>query len=137
MESVLDIIVRSTEIDMNGHVNNAKYLEYLEWGRDEWFDKAGLDFDTFLAMGMQTVMVNINMNYRKECRQGEALTIRTRPCRAGRSSFALLQEIVGAEGKIRADAVVTCVTIDAVNRVSREMPQQLRDVLERERNDTM
>jgi acyl-CoA thioesterase FadM len=31
METALTIIVRSTEIDINGHVNNAKYLEYLEW----------------------------------------------------------------------------------------------------------
>lgn len=130
MESTVDIVVRSTEIDINGHVNNAKYLEYLEWGRDDWFEKAGLDYNAFLSMGIQTVMVNINMNFRKECLQGEALTIRTSPSRAGRSSFALMQEIVDREGVIRADAVVTCVTIDAERRVSREMPQQLRNALE-------
>jgi acyl-CoA thioester hydrolase/thioesterase-3 len=32
MKTSLNIIVRPTEIDVNGHVNNAKYLEYLEWG---------------------------------------------------------------------------------------------------------
>ena len=29
MKTSLDIVVRPTEIDVNGHVNNAKYLEYL------------------------------------------------------------------------------------------------------------
>jgi acyl-CoA thioesterase FadM len=32
---VLETVVRCTEIDVNGHVNNAKYVEYLEWGREE------------------------------------------------------------------------------------------------------
>ena len=29
LEVVLETIVRSTEIDVNAHVNNAKYVEYL------------------------------------------------------------------------------------------------------------
>ncbi|WP_078499468.1 acyl-ACP thioesterase domain-containing protein [Paenibacillus selenitireducens] len=29
MEAILEVTVRSTEIDINGHVNNAKYVEYL------------------------------------------------------------------------------------------------------------
>src|SRR5438132_2673379 len=32
-EVVLEIVVRWSELDLNGHVNNAKYVEYLEWGR--------------------------------------------------------------------------------------------------------
>ena len=49
----LEIVVRSTEIDVNGHVNNAKYLEYLEWGREEWYERSGLSYETFLALGVQ------------------------------------------------------------------------------------
>ena len=42
METSLEIVVRPTEIDVNGHVNNAKYVEYLEWGREEWYERNGL-----------------------------------------------------------------------------------------------
>ena len=31
MEVVLETVVRCTEIDVNGHVNNAKYVGYLEY----------------------------------------------------------------------------------------------------------
>ncbi len=31
VEVVLETVVRCTEIDVNGHVNNAKFVEYLEW----------------------------------------------------------------------------------------------------------
>ncbi|WP_274649318.1 acyl-CoA thioesterase [Paenibacillus humicola] len=126
MEAAIDIVVRSTEIDVNGHVNNAKYLEYLEWGREEWYEKAGLHYGVFLEMGIQTVTVNININYRRECRQGDKLTIRTAPARAGRTSYALKQEIVDEAGELRADALVTSVTMDVAARTSRGIPPQLR-----------
>lgn len=126
MEVSLDIIVRSTEIDVNGHVNNAKYLEYIEWGREEWYDQAGLTYDRFLDMGIQTVTVNININYRKECVQGDQLTIKTRPEKVGRTSYVLLQEVFNQRGEKCADALVTSVTMDADTRKSREVPDALR-----------
>jgi len=126
MEVGLEIIVRSTEIDVNGHVNNAKYLEYLEWGREEWYETSGLHYDVFTDMGVQTVTVNININYRKECKQGDRLTIKTRPEKMGRSSYILKQEIVNQHGELCADALVTSVTMDIETRKGREVPDELR-----------
>lgn len=126
MEDVLEIVVRSTEIDVNGHVNNAKYLEYLEWGRENWYEKANLPYDKFLELGIQTVTVNININYRKECKQNDRLSIRTWPEKMGRSSYVLLQEIYNQHGEKCVDALVTCVTMDAETRKSREVPDELR-----------
>jgi len=126
VKSELEIVVRSTEIDVNGHVNNAKYLEYLEWGREQWYEDAGLPYSRFLALGIQTVTVNININYRKECVQGDLLTVSTLPEKAGRSSYVLRQEIRNRPGQLCADALVTSVTMDALTRKSREIPPELR-----------
>ncbi|KQX54680.1 acyl-CoA thioesterase [Paenibacillus sp. Root444D2] len=126
MESKLDIIVRSTEIDVNGHVNNAKYLEYLEWGREEWYEQSQLSYETFGAMGIQTVTVNITINYKKECKQGDQLTVTCRPDKMGRSSYVLKQEIFNKQGELCADALVTSVTMDSATRKSREAPEALR-----------
>jgi len=125
-ESVINIVVRSTAIDVNGHVNNAKYLEYLEWGREDWYEQSGLYYDVLLQMNVQTVTVNININYRKECRQGEKLSIRTNAEKAGRSSYVLKQQILNEQGQLCADALVTCVTINVQTRESTPMPDQLR-----------
>jgi thioesterase-3 len=125
MIAELDIIVRSTEIDVNGHVNNAKYLEYLEWGREEWYEKAGLHYDRFTEMGVQTVTVNVNINYRKECVQGDRLKIVTRPESMGRSSFILQQEIVHTEKGVVADARVTSVTMGIDTRKGVAVPEPL------------
>ncbi|GGE31928.1 thioesterase [Pullulanibacillus camelliae] len=126
MEVDLDVIVRSTEIDVNGHVNNAKYLEYIEWGREEWYEKVGLTYAVFLKMGIQTVTVNINVNYRKECVQGDHLRIKTRPDKVGNTSYVMVQEIMNQNGELCADARVTCVTMDAKTRQSRPVPEALR-----------
>jgi YbgC/YbaW family acyl-CoA thioester hydrolase len=125
VETSLEIVVRSTEIDSNGHVNNAKYVEYLEWGREDWYERNGLPNDRLLALGAVTVTVNIDLNFRRECRQGEALVVTTRQERLGRSSFAFRQEIRNQEGALAADAVVTLVTIDAATRKSRMVPEEL------------
>jgi YbgC/YbaW family acyl-CoA thioester hydrolase len=129
VESSLEIVVRSTEIDSNGHVNNAKYVEYLEWGREDWYERNGLPYDRLFALGAVTVTVNIDLNFRRECRQGERLVITTRPERLGRSSFVLRQEIQKEQGAIVADAVVTLVTIDPATRKSRPVPEELAHVL--------
>jgi thioesterase-3 len=126
METIISIIVRSTEIDVNGHVNNAKYLEYLEWGREEWYEQAKLPYDTFSAMGIQTVTVNININYKKECKQRDHLRITCRPERIGRSSYVFKQEIYNQRHELCADALVTCVTMDSGTRKSREIPVEMR-----------
>jgi thioesterase III len=132
MVSELELIVRSTEIDVNGHVNNAKYLEYLEWGREDWYESAGLDYAAFLAMGIQTVTVNVNINYRRECVLGDRLTVRTRPLRTGKTSYAFRQELIDAKGTVRADAEVTSVCMDASERRSREIPERLLEALKTE-----
>ena len=53
MKTSLDIVVRPTEIDVNGHVNNAKYLEYLEWGREEWYEAGNLQYDILKRLGVR------------------------------------------------------------------------------------
>jgi thioesterase-3 len=125
METSLEIVVRPTEVDVNGHVNNAKYVEYMEWGREEWYEKHGLPYERLFALGAVTVTVNLNLNFRRECRQGEVLTIVTRPERRGRTSFVLKQEVRKRDGAVAADGTITMVTIDPAARTSRPVPDEL------------
>jgi thioesterase-3 len=126
VQSILEIIVRSTEIDLNGHVNNAKYLEYLEWGREEWYEKAGLYYSVLSDLGVFTVVVNINVNYKKECRQGDRVMIFCRPISIKRSSYVLEQRIWNERNELCIEATVTCVTLNTTTRKSCEAPEELR-----------
>lgn len=130
METSLEIVVRCTEIDVNGHTNNSKFVEYLEWGREDWYEQNGLPYERLFEQGAVTVTVNLNLNYRRECRQGDTLILVTRPERLGRSSFALRQEVRKSDGVLAADAVVTLVTIDPATRQSRPVPEELARALQ-------
>jgi YbgC/YbaW family acyl-CoA thioester hydrolase len=124
MEIVLETVVRCTEIDVNGHLNNAKFVEYLEWGREEWYDRHGFPYDRLLGLGAITVVVNVTLNLRRACRQGDRLRIVTRPERRGRTSFTFAQRIEQSDGGVAADATVTLVTIDPSTRRSRPLPEE-------------
>ena len=59
METAHEIVVRPTEVDVNGHVNNAKYVEHMEWGREERYERQGLAYARLLVLGAVTVTVNL------------------------------------------------------------------------------
>lgn len=124
MEVVLETVVRCTEIDVNGHVNNAKFVEYLEWGREEWYDRQGFPYDHLRDLGAVTVVANISLNLRQPCRQGDRLKIVTGPQRRGRTSFVLAQRIEREWGAVVADAIVTLVTVDPDTRRPRPLPEE-------------
>ena len=125
MTTAIEIEVRPTELDSMGHVNNAKFLEYMEWSREDWYNKAELPFDSFTALGLGTVVVNLNINYRKEARLGQRLNVTTEPICKGRTSFVLRHEIVNADDEIVADANVVNVTIDLKSRRASPLPNAL------------
>jgi YbgC/YbaW family acyl-CoA thioester hydrolase len=124
VEVILETVVRCTEIDVNGHVNNAKFVEYLEWGREEWYDRQGFPYDRLLGLGAITVVVNVTLNLRQPCHQGERLRIVTWAERRGRTSFALGQRIEKAGGAVAADAVVTLVMVDPTTRRPCLLPEE-------------
>ena len=126
MVNELQIEVRSTELDALGHVNNARYLEYLEWGRFEWVADSGVPLDAWGRGGVGSVIVNINISYRREARQGERLTVRTWLASLGGKSFRFGQEVRNAAGDLVADAVVTSAIFDTRARTAIPIPDELR-----------
>ncbi len=125
MNSRIDIVVRSTEIDVNGHVNNAKYAEYLEWGREAWYDQAGLFYNVLRDLGVYTVVVNLQMNFMRECIQGDRLWITCKPSSIGRTSYVFDQEITNQNHVRCMESRVTCVTVSVKTRKSCEVPYEL------------
>ncbi|WP_139492313.1 acyl-CoA thioesterase [Brevibacillus dissolubilis] len=130
MEHIFTNTVRSTEVDTIGHVNNAKYLEYMEWARFEWLKELGLTMEAMRERGILPVVVNININYRKEVLMDETLKIVTKPLTVGNKSSVIGQEIYNEAGDLVADAKITSVMIDAKARRAVEAPAELQKFFE-------
>lgn len=96
-------------MDIFGHVNNARYLEFFE--EDRWAQlEANIDLEEWAAKGLIFMVVNINVNYRKAVGPGKRLTVSTGVEKIGHRSVLLKQEIrLKDTGETVADALVTFV----------------------------
>jgi thioesterase-3 len=112
VETISEIKIRGYHVDYFNHVNNARYLEFLEEGRWDYSEKNGL-IDAFHERGISHVTVNININYRRSAVVGQILKIETRVVGKRNKSFIMGQKVFlqGSE-KLIADAEVTNVLLD-------------------------
>jgi thioesterase III len=114
-ESVTEIKVRGYHADLYGHVNNARYLEFLEEGRWNHFEST-VDYEEFKSYGWAFVIVNININYRKPAVPGDTLEVRTAYKTHGSRSMTMHQKVVfKGTDTVSADADITFVVLDSKN----------------------
>ena len=138
MQTEYDVVVTTADLDALGHVNNARYLNFLEDARMAWYARAGLIEriqPTCPSATFDTVVVNINIDFNRECRLGERLVIETRPARLGRKSLVLHQVIKKTSGDLAAEAVVTSVVMNLQSRTTVVLPDSLAVFFDRQAPD--
>ncbi len=123
--SSISLRVQSQELDELGHVNNARFLEYLERGRMDWYNRCDAALNKAAEQYLGTVIVNIDINYRRECFCDALLSVVTKPYTRGRTSYVLLQEIYDHQNQCVCDAKVTSVVMDMNTRKTVSMPNSL------------
>lgn len=112
MQTITPIKVRGYHLDLYQHVNNARYLEFLEEAR--WhFLESQVGIDKLMNSGHGMAVVNININFRRGAFMNEQLEVKTWLESLGNKSALIKQEVVlaGTETLI-ADADVTFVVTD-------------------------
>jgi acyl-CoA thioester hydrolase len=100
----LPIEVRYADIDAQGHVNNARYLTYLETARSNYLRHLGLwDGHSFLDIG--TIVGDIHIRYLAPVGLTEKIQVDMRVARIGNKSFTIEYQIVDANtGSLKATA---------------------------------
>jgi len=89
------IKVRYADIDMLHHVNNAKYLTYMETGRINYLiDVVGVDMN---LSKKSVIMANAKIDFKAPIKLGDELIVNTRCCRIGEKSFDIEYKIVFKE----------------------------------------
>lgn len=128
----VDIKVRGYHLDIYHHVNNGRYLEFLEEGRWDYFDRYRF-FDLFESEDLAFVVANINISYRRPAYAGEVIRVITRMSKIGNKSAQAIQEVRllkdGEPADLIADAVVTFCLMDAETQKSVVIEGKLRDTL--------
>ena len=103
--------IRWSDVDAYRHVNNAVYATYLEECRDEWMVRAlGHIGDVW-----DYVLARVAIDFRHELVQDDdAVLVRCRLVRAGRSSLGLAEEIAKLDGTVAAEAEAVLVARERV-----------------------
>ncbi|AHJ74990.1 YbgC/FadM family acyl-CoA thioesterase [Kosakonia sacchari] len=125
------IKVRGFHLDVYQHVNNARYLEFLEEARWDGLEN-NESFKWMTANNIAFVVVNININYRRPAVLGDVLTVTSHVQQINGKSGVLSQAVtLNPEGQMVADALVTFVCIDLKTQKALALESELRERLEK------
>jgi acyl-CoA thioester hydrolase len=110
--------VRSYELDSYGHVNNANYLNYLEYGRICFLNSCGFSYQDFRETGYALVVTRVEIDYRAPASHGDVLDITTSP-KAKRLVGGTFSQVIQRKHVIVAEALVSWVCLNPSGRPSR------------------
>ena len=131
MSHVITIKVRGYHLDLYRHVNNARYLEFLEEARWSFLETRS-DLDVLEKSGYAFAVVNINISYRRAAYMGEILRITTSMKSIGARRCVMHQLITLKDSDtVIADADVTFVIVDTQAEKAVRLEGELRTSMER------
>lgn len=123
------IKVRGYHIDVYQHVNNARYLEFLEEARWDGLESSE-SFQWMTAHNIAFVVVNININYRRPAVLGDVLTITSQLQQLNGKSGVLTRAVTLILKAAVADALITFVCIDLKTQKTLPLEGELREKLQ-------
>ncbi|MFZ1642805.1 MAG: thioesterase family protein [Candidatus Contendobacter sp.] len=131
MSHAIEIKVRGYHLDLFRHVNNARYLEFLEEARWNLLETTN-NLDILEKQGYAFAVVNININYRRAAYMGEILRIITTIKSIGARRCVMHQLVTLKDtDTVIADADVTFVIVDTQAEKAVVLEGELRAGMER------
>ncbi|PHM47797.1 acyl-CoA thioesterase [Xenorhabdus miraniensis] len=124
------IKVRGYHIDIFQHVNNARYLEFMEAARWDLLTENDT-FEWLNSKNIGFIVVNININYRHPAVVTDELEVNSSMRELGNRSGVFFQEILRkSDNKVIADALTTFVCIDLKTQKTLVLEGELREKME-------
>ena len=129
----VDIKVRGYHLDIYSHVNNGRYLEFLEEGRWDYFDRNRF-LERLGHLDLAFVLANININYRRPAYVDETIRVLTRMAKIGNKSAKMAQEVRlvenGQPTLLIADAEITFCLMDQATQKAIMIEGEVRELME-------
>lgn len=119
MKITSSLTVRTYECDSYGHVNNAVYVNFLEFGRMEFLRGINFDYKGFIKAGYFLYISHIDVYYKASAFLDDELFVEVEPIETGAVRGTLRQTIRKADGTICVEAKVTWASVNKDGRPSR------------------
>ena len=119
----MPIPLRWSDLDAFNHVNNARYLTYIEQARIEWLEGIG---EPWVTDEFGPVLAQTLLNYKLPIEYPASVFVELFTERLGTSSVTLGHRIVAADGTLHCDGHAVVVWIDRRTGKSRPLPDGVR-----------
>jgi acyl-CoA thioester hydrolase len=123
------IEIRYADIDAQGHVNNAKYLTYMEQGRMAYLLQLGMwDGSSFVDIG--TILAQVKVDYLAPIRLLQPIRVGVRVSRLGNKSLTMqygLEDAQSAQKLATGESIV--VAYDYRQHTSIPVPEAWRKAI--------
>jgi acyl-CoA thioester hydrolase len=122
------IDVRYADVDLMGHVNNAKYLTFIEHARGDYFRKA-CNWD-WSKQGM--VLARTEIDFKKPVLLHHRPIVWIRTIRLGKTSFTQQNIIAeaGQPGIVYAEAISVLVHVDYASGRPLPIPEKIKTAIQ-------
>ena len=123
------IEVRYGDIDAQGHVNNARYLTYLEQARINYLRHLAL-WDTKSFMEIGVILADVHLTFRSAITLGQPVRVGVKTTHIGNKSMRMSQCIEDAEtGQLMAEALTIMVAYDYRSQKTILVPETWRKMI--------
>lgn len=124
-----ELTVRPDDIDMNNHVHNTKYLDYVLAARYDQMSRCyGMSMELFIERGLGWVVNTCFIEFKRPLFLGETIRVRTHIEDVGTTHAKVAFEILKkSTGKLSADGYFDYTLINLSTGRSERLPQDVID----------
>ena len=115
--------VRWGDLDAFNHVNNARYLTFLEQARIEWFETIG---EPWVTENSAPVVASATLNFKRPIEYPASVFVELFTEKLGNSSVVIGHRIVDADGGLHCDGSVVAGWIDRHSGKPTPLPAGVR-----------
>ena len=118
--------------DHAGVMWHGSYLDFLEEGRINALDTAGLSYSELSKSGFEIPVVSLNLKYRISFFHGEKVTMKSQFKLEKKIRLTCKTLFLKSSGDIGAEAIIGLVVVSKLNdeiKLVRELPEKIKNVL--------
>ncbi|MEU1318999.1 acyl-CoA thioesterase [Streptomyces tibetensis] len=110
------VTVRGYETDVQGHLNQAVYLNYAEHARWSLLQAAGISQSALIGSGVGPVALETTIRYKRELLAGDEVEVTCVFDWGGGKTFRIEQTVVKADGTVAAEITAVGGILDLEKR---------------------
>lgn len=120
--------LRWSDLDAFNHVNNARYMTFLEQARIEWFETID---EPWVTEEAAPVVASATLNFKRPIEYPARVFVELFTEKLGNSSVVIGHRIVAEDGTLHCDGNVVAVWVNRHNGKATSLPDCVRRAAER------